>query len=84
MEIYVDGALGSLASLGLPRPDVCEAFPGIDPDCPAVGFSGSLSDVALGKHALSLLIRDRQGEIAFADVAEAIHDLDIDPAKVTA
>lgn len=68
IEMQVDGALLGLASLNIPRPDVCAAFPGADPACPNVGFTGNLSDIALGAHTLTLVIRDSRGEIAMRQV----------------
>jgi hypothetical protein len=65
VELYVDGTLSSLASLNVPRPDVCSAFTWQDPACPNVGFTGTVSDISLGAHRLTFLIRDAQGEIAY-------------------
>jgi hypothetical protein len=72
VEIYVDDTLRSLASLGVSRPDVCAAFPGADPDCPAVGFSAVVSDIPLGRHVLTLLVRDRGGEIGLQSLELAV------------
>jgi N-acetylmuramoyl-L-alanine amidase len=54
VQVKVDGTVVGNAIYGIPRPDVCAAYPG-RPGCPNVGFSYALSTGALsGSHTISV------------------------------
>ena len=57
--IEVDGAPVGLAVYGIPRPDVCAAYPG-RPGCPNVGFTYLLNALFLspGLHTITVIVTD--------------------------
>lgn len=64
VQILVDGKNQGLATYGVPRPDVCNAFPGRI-GCPNVGFIFHLdtSALAAGSHVITVLATDTDGTL---------------------
>jgi hypothetical protein len=60
--LMIDGSLRSLASYGIPQPDICATLPGVKA-CPNIGFSGVLDTTTIpnGQHVLGILITNSQG-----------------------
>jgi hypothetical protein len=56
VEILLDGAVATVATYGLSRPDVCATLTGFA-NCPNVGFTGSVTATA-GSHTLRIRIVD--------------------------
>jgi sugar lactone lactonase YvrE len=62
VQVKVDGAVVGTATYGIPRADVCNAFPG-RPGCPNVGYTYQLNTVPLssGSHTLTVSATDSDG-----------------------
>jgi hypothetical protein len=62
VEIFVDGALRGIATLGLPRPDVAASFPGY-PGVATAGWTFSLdvTELSDGFHHLQVIVVDEEG-----------------------
>ncbi len=65
VDILVDGISYGTAIYGAPRPDVCQVYPG-RPDCPNVGWNGSLdtSGLTSGMHMLQITATSTTGQRA--------------------
>jgi hypothetical protein len=62
LQVYVDDHYMGLASYGMPRADVCTAYPG-RPGCPNVGFTYPIdvSQLSAGTHTLKITVLDGSG-----------------------
>jgi hypothetical protein len=62
VQVKVDGAVVGTATYGIPRADVCNAYPG-RPGCPNVGYTYQLNTAPLssGSHTLTVSATDSDG-----------------------
>jgi sugar lactone lactonase YvrE len=80
VQVKIDGGVARNAIYGIPRPDVCNVFPG-RPGCPNVGYTYSLDTTGLapGPHKIMVLATDSNGNTSSVNVNVSVPNTNVLP-----